>query len=153
VVKKVIKIEKPSSVYESNKAYRLIKAKIGSDLAKLAYDEVLSHQKKGSNIDLTMWYTLVNHRENPSWNFKAYHKNSDGTYDVGLGQVNSGKVLDRRLFNPRYNIKRSIGILAQKNIYAGGAKWLTFKRYNGDGPRATEYATICWTYYTRLKGA
>lgn len=136
-----------------NKACQLIKAKIGYDLAKLAYNEVAYWQKQGRTIDLTMWYTIVNYRENRLWNFQAWHKNPDGTYDVGLGQVNSGKVLDRRLFDPRYNIKRSIATLAQKNVYASGSKWETFKRYNGWGSDADKYATVCWHYYTKLKGA
>ncbi|XVJ50869.1 MAG: lytic transglycosylase domain-containing protein [Vampirovibrio sp.] len=149
--------------YEASQGYRLVKAKIGESLAKVAYDEVLKHQKEGATIDLTMWYTLVNFRENHSWNFKAYHKNDDGTWDVGLGQVNSGHSIDHRLFNPDYNIQRSIRTLAHKNLkarefkekygYPQEVKWLTFKLYNGWGPDATAYATDCWTHYSELKGA
>jgi hypothetical protein len=99
-----------------------------------------------------MWYVLVNYRENPSWNFRAKNKNTNGTYDCGLGQVNM-KRCTAESFIPTWAIKKSIGILAHKDeIFGKGSKWLTFKRYNGDGAKATEYASVCWTHYRRLKG-
>lgn len=109
---------------------------------------------------MTMWYVLVNYKENPSWNFKALGKNyKDGvlvSYDMGLGQVNTGVPrMQMKLFDPRHNIKRSIAILAEKNNlkFVKGSKWHTFKYYNGDGAKATKYATVCWHYYKKLKGA
>lgn len=142
----------PNDEYKQSRGYQLVKAKIGHDLAKLAYDEVLKHQKEGVNIDLTMWYTLVNYRENPRWNFKAKNYNSNGTWDCGLGQVNM-KACIEEAFQPRWAIKKSISILASKSKMVGGAKWHTFKRYNGGGAKAEAYATICWDNYTKLKGA
>lgn len=143
-----------------NKACQLIKAKIGYDLAKLAYNEVAYWQKQGRTIDLTMWYVLVNYKENPSWNPKAIGKNYKNgvlvSYDMGLGQVNTGVPrMQMQLLNPHHNIKRSIAILAEKNIYKDvkGSKWHTFKRYNGIGADAEEYARICWRHYKKLKGA
>jgi hypothetical protein len=123
-------------------------------LAKVAYDTVLGHQRAGSTITLTMWYTLVNHKENPSWRFNAKHQNDDGTWDCGLGQVNM-KRCTAESFSPEWAIKKSIGILAWKNVhFANKDTRLTFKRYNGDGWRATEYARVCMKFYNQyMKGA
>ena len=127
----------------------MVKAKIGATLAKVAYDEVLKHQRAGSTITLTMWYTLVNHRENAKWNFRAKNHNSNGTWDCGLGQVNMPQCTAKS-FTPEWAIKKSIGILAHKNIhFANKDTRLTFKRYNGDGAKATEYARVCMKYYKK----
>ncbi len=106
-----------------------------------------------------MWYVIVNHKENPSWSFKALGKNYKNgvlvSYDMGLGQVNTGVPrMQMKLFDPRHNIKRSIAILAEKNeTFAKGSKWHTFKYYNGSGEKADKYAAVCWYYYKKLKGA
>ena len=137
--------------YNYNKAFKLIEAKIGTKYAKFAYDRVSYWQAQGRTIDLLMWYTLINYRENAKWNFKANHQNPDGTWDCGLGQVNM-KRCTTKSFEPEWGIEKSTSILAQKNKYAAGSKWHTFKRYNGAGAMATEYAKVCWDYYTQLGG-
>jgi hypothetical protein len=113
-----------------------------------------------------MWYTLVNHKENPSWRFNAtnpnYKRDKKGnifrdkkgnriiaSWDCGLGQVNM-KACTSKAFNPTWAIKKSISILAHKNLhFANKDTRLTFKRYNGDGARATEYARVCMKYYKK----
>ena len=148
-----------------------MKAKIGATLAKVAYDEVLKHQKEGSTITLTMWYTLVNHKENTKWDFRAttpnYKRDKKGnvfrdkkgnliikSWDCGLGQVNMSQCTAESL-TPEWAIKKSIGILAYKNIYFANKEiWMTFKRYNGGGAKATEYANVCMRFYNQyMKGA
>lgn len=149
----VPKKEEQKAEYLASKGYQLVKAKIGHSLAKYAYDEVLRHQKDGKSIDLTMWYTLVNYRENPKWNFRAVNNNGNGSFDCGLGQVNKKGGCTSQDFEPYYAIRKSIAILASKNEMVGGAKWHTFKRYNGGGVKAEQYATVCWQHYTRLKSS
>jgi hypothetical protein len=139
------------SEYLKSRGYQLVKSKIGGELAKLAYNEVLKHQRDGVNIDLTMWYTLVNYRENPNWNFKASHRNPNGTWDCGGGQINM-PICTKESLSPYWNIPKSISILASKSKMVGGAKWHAFKRYNGGGRMAEAYATVCWSHYTRLTG-
>lgn len=128
----------------------------GTRLAKVAYDRVLWHQtqKTKSTITLTMWYTIVNHKENAQWDFRAKNHNPDGTWDCGLGQVNMKRCTEES-FDPREGIIASIDILAHKNLkFANKDIWMTFKRYNGGGAKATEYANVCMRFYNQyMKGA
>ncbi len=140
-------------------------------MAKVAYDTVLGHQKAGSTITLTMWYVVINHRENAKWNFRAtnpnYKRDKNGnifrdkkgnpivkSWDCGIGQRNM-PYCTKESFDPEKGIIASIDILAQKNLkFANKDIWMTFKRYNGGGAKATAYANDAMKFYNQyMKGA
>ncbi len=118
-----------------------------------------------------MWYTIVNHKENAQWRFDAtnpnYKRDKKGNFfrdkkgrkiieswDCGIGQRNM-PYCTAESFDPEKGIIASIDILAHKNLkFANKDIWMTFKRYNGGGAKATEYANACMRFYNQyMKGA
>ena len=87
-------------------------------------------------------------KENGAGDPKASNRNSDGSVDTGLMQVNSihGYTV-QQLQDPETNIRVGVGVLAgalkahRGNLAAGIAA------YNGSGPKARAYAADVLTRY------
>ncbi len=88
------------------------------------------------------------------YNPNAYNKNNNGTFDIGLMQINSSwlpklstlNINEQMLYNPCQNIYMGAWVLAN-NIKLYGLNWTAIQRYNGHDINL-RYAT---KIYNRIK--
>ena len=102
------------------------------------------------NIEEAIAIMLV---ENPTVNPELVNKNTNGTIDVGLFQINSCRVhqfvemgLDD-LFDPKQNITAGVCIISHLNRYKGEAKFIAYnagetgmKKLSNRGINSTSYS-------------
>lgn len=117
-----------------------------ADLAKKVvspsqYDDLFKQAAEKYGVD---WKDLkaiavVESGLNPT----ARHQNANGTTDRGLMQLNSRFDRDRGVtdpFDPQQNVFAAAKLYADLLRQSGGDKWQAFKRYNGTGLAAENYA-------------
>lgn len=112
-------------------------AELGSGYSVYAADAQRSASKWG--IPLSILQAVI--QQESGWNPNVPdNKNTNGTYDHGIAQLNSKYFPDAATLTPSQQIDAAAQHLADK--YAQTGTWAAaVKGYNGSGPKAEAYST------------
>jgi soluble lytic murein transglycosylase-like protein len=120
-----------------------------------AYQQCVEEASKTYGINPLIVYAII--KTESGFNPYAINKNRNGTYDLGLMQINSSWLPTLRkygytvnhLFDPCINARIGTWILAQC-IHKFGYNWKAIDCYNKGEKNATGRGAYVWNVYTHM---